>query len=102
MMHGPMLCGVGVALGVVAAFGLTRCMEALPYGVEAFDPMTFGVVAISLTVVALMASYIPAARAVRINPVEAIWYDTWGADQTGGGVSPGIRMWQNRTRLGEA
>ena len=72
LKHGLLLCLAGVSLGLVAAFGLTRLMGALLYGVNPVDPVTFGAVAVSLTVVALLASYIPAARAAGIDPVEAI------------------------------
>ena len=72
LKHGLILCGFGVSLGLVAAFGLTRLMGALLYGVDPVDPLTFGTVAVSLTVVALLASYVPAARAAGIDPVEAI------------------------------
>ena len=72
LKHGLILCAVGVSLGLVAAFGLTRLMEALLYGVNPTDPLTFGAVSVSITLVALLASYIPAARAAGIDPVEAI------------------------------
>jgi hypothetical protein len=52
LKHGLLLCGVGVSIGLVAAFGLTRLMGALLYGVNPVDPVTFGLVAVSLTTVA--------------------------------------------------
>jgi putative ABC transport system permease protein len=72
LRQGMILSGAGVLVGLVAAVGLTRLMGALLYGVDPIDPLTFGTVAAALTVVALLASYIPAAKAARINPVEAI------------------------------
>ena len=75
LKHGLILCAAGILIGLVAAFGLTRLMGALLYGVDPVDPVTFGLVALSLTVVALIASYILAARAAGIDPVEAIRYE---------------------------
>ncbi|MFC1640327.1 FtsX-like permease family protein [Gemmatimonadota bacterium] len=72
LKHGLILSGVGVLCGLGAAIGLTRLMGALLYGVDPVDPMTFGVVAVSLTAVALVASYVPAAKAASIDPVEAM------------------------------
>jgi predicted permease len=72
LKHGLVLCAFGVLIGLGAAFGLTRLMGALLYGVNPVDPVTFGLVAVSLTIVALFASYVPAARAAGIDPVEAI------------------------------
>ena len=76
MKQGVILCSFGVLFGLGAAIALTRLMEALLYGVNPVDPVTFGAVAVSLTVVALLASYIPAARAAGIDPVEAIRWET--------------------------
>jgi len=75
LKHGLVLCAFGVLIGLGAAIGLTRLMGALLYGVNPVDPVTFGLVAVSLTVVALVASYVPAARAAGIDPVEAIRYE---------------------------
>ena len=61
-----------VALGLGAAFGLARLMEALLFGVDPVDLPTFAAMALSLTVVALLASYVPARRASRVDPVVAI------------------------------
>jgi predicted permease len=75
LKQGLLLSGAGVLIGLGAAFGLTRLMGALLYGVDPVDPMTFGSVAVGLTAVALLASYLPALRASRIDPVEAIRYE---------------------------
>jgi len=62
----------GVLLGIVAAFALTRLMSSLLFGVSTTDPMTFVLVPLVLTGVAMLASYLPARRASRIDPTEAL------------------------------
>jgi predicted permease len=62
----------GLALGLVAAFGFTRLMSALLFGVSAVDPVTYVLVSIVLAVIALTASYLPARRATALDPTEAL------------------------------
>jgi putative ABC transport system permease protein len=66
------LVGIGVATGLVGAAALTRLLTTLLYETEPLDPITFIVTAVVLTVVAMLASYIPARRGTRIAPVEAL------------------------------
>ena len=73
--HGLMLAGIGVAAGLVIAPLGTRFGRSLFYNVNPFDPLTFATVAIFLLVVAVLASYVPARRATKVDPVIALRAD---------------------------
>ncbi len=74
MQHAMLLAGVGVAIGMAAAFGLARVLTSLLFGVKAQDPLIFAAVALVVTSVNLLASYGPARRATRVDPVNALKY----------------------------
>jgi ABC-type antimicrobial peptide transport system permease subunit len=72
---GAKLALVGVCIGVAAALGLARLMTSLLFGVTAHDPLTFAAVVTLLIAVALLACYIPARRAMKVDPMVALRYE---------------------------
>jgi putative ABC transport system permease protein len=66
---------VGVVLGLAAAFALTRLLTSLLFGVTAVDATTFTTISILLLIVSLLACYLPARRAMRIDPLRALRYE---------------------------
>lgn len=75
LSEGAPMVLIGIGSGVVASLLLTRLMAGLLYGVSAVDPLTFAVVAILLMVVAMAACYIPASRAMRVDPIAALRHE---------------------------
>jgi predicted permease len=73
--QGMVLAAIGVAIGLMGAFAFTRLMSKLLFGVSATDPLTFVAISGLLTLIALIASYIPAHRASKIDPVIALRYE---------------------------
>jgi putative ABC transport system permease protein len=73
--HGVKLAMIGTVIGAIAAFALTRLMSALLFGVTASDPTTFVVVIVMLPAIAMLACYLPARRAMKIDPLVALRYE---------------------------
>jgi predicted permease len=73
--QGLLTSTIGVALGTVAAFAVTRSMASLLFGLNPTDPVTFGTVALLLIAIALVASYVPARRAMKVDPMVALRYE---------------------------
>jgi putative ABC transport system permease protein len=75
LRHGLILSAIGIALGVAGAAGLTRLMSSMLFGVSALDSVTYVAVALGLGATALLASYLPAARASRVDPSVALRFE---------------------------
>jgi len=70
--HGVKLAGLGIAIGLVGAAGATQFIKSILFNVTPTDPLSFGGVALFLTVVALLASYVPARKAMSVDPIVAL------------------------------
>ena len=73
--QGARLAAFGITIGIAAAFAATRLMRSFLYGVDAGDPLTFAAVAALLALIALLACYVPARRAMRVDPIVALRYE---------------------------
>jgi putative ABC transport system permease protein len=75
LKQGLKLTLIGIGLGLLAAFALTRWMESLLFGVRPTDPLTFSVIAVALLLVALLACYLPARSATKVDPLTALRHE---------------------------
>jgi ABC-type antimicrobial peptide transport system permease subunit len=75
LQHGLVLAGVGIAAGVAGAVALTRYLTAMLAGVTPLDPTTYVAVALGFATMALLAAFVPARQATRVDPVIALRYE---------------------------
>ena len=75
LAQGAKIAGAGVIIGILASFGLTRLMTKLLFSVSPSDPATFALVGVVLVLVALLASYVPARRTLRVDPMNALRHE---------------------------
>jgi len=75
LAQGARIVGAGVVIGLAASLGLTRLLANLLFSVSTADPLTFSAVALTLILVAMLASYIPARRTLRVDPIVALRYE---------------------------
>jgi putative ABC transport system permease protein len=75
LSQGLLLTGIGIVLGLIGAFSASRIVQSLLYGIHPTDAITFTLVAVILAAVAMAASYIPARRASRVDPMVALRYE---------------------------
>ena len=75
MRQGLRLTVIGLGIGLIAAFAASRLLAPVLYGIDANDPVTMGSVAVALTVVALTACYLPARKAMNVDPTVALRYE---------------------------
>ena len=75
MRDGIRMAGIGVGIGIVCALFLTRLMAKMLYGIKASDPVTFLVISGLLLLTALAACYVPARRAMRVDPMVALHFE---------------------------
>jgi putative ABC transport system permease protein len=73
--HGMMLTLAGIVIGLLASLALTRLMESLLFRISKTDPVTFVVIALVLGIIPLVACYIPARRATRVDPILALRHE---------------------------